>query len=78
MLSGKLRKGGAMGFAKFSIWTGAIITLFGTNIPSSLFYSLGLRPFQDSEVNHFAITLGLCIVTGGVVAYGYEKDKNSN
>jgi hypothetical protein len=67
-----------MGFAKFSIWTGVIITLFGTNIPGSLFYSLGMRAFPDSDVNHFAITLGLCIVTGGVVAYGYEKDKNSN
>jgi hypothetical protein len=64
--------------AKIAMWTGAIMTLLGTNIPTGIFYSLGIRPFQDTEVNHFAITLGLCILTGGIVAYGYEKDKNSN
>ena len=60
------------------MWTGAIITLFGTNIPSGIFYSLGMRPFLDNEVNQIAITVGLCVLTGGGVAYGYEKDKNSN
>jgi hypothetical protein len=64
--------------AKVAIWTGAIIALFGTNIPGGIFYSLGMRPFPDNEVNHVAITIGLCMLTGGGVAYGYEKDKTSN
>jgi hypothetical protein len=67
-----------MGFAKFAMWAGGVIALLGTNIPSGFFHSIGLRPFLDSEVSHFAITLGLCILTGGVVAYGYEREKNSN
>lgn len=60
--------------AKFAMWTGAIVTLFGTTIPSHIFYSLGMRPFPETEVNDFAITLGLCILVGGGVAYMYEKD----
>ena len=64
--------------AKIAMWTGAIVTLLGTNIPTGIFYSLGIRSFQDTEVNHFAITLGLCVLTGGIVAYGYEKHKISN
>ena len=67
-----------MGFAKVAIWVGAILALFGTNIPGSIFHSLGLRPFPDYEINHFPLTLGLCILTGGVVAYGYEREKKSN
>lgn len=67
-----------MGFAKICIWVGAILALFGTNIPSTIFYTIGLRPFPDVEISYFAITLGLCILTGGVVAYGYERDKSSN
>jgi hypothetical protein len=63
--------------AKIAMWTGAIVTFLGTNIPTHIFYWLGIRPFPDNEVNDFAITLGLCILTGGVVAYSYEKDKNS-
>ena len=65
-----------MGFAKVAMLTGAIITLFGSNIPAGIFYSMGLRPFPDTDTNHFAITLGLCILTGGIVAYGYEREKN--
>lgn len=67
-----------MWFAKVVIWTGAVVTLFGTNIPGSIFYSIGMRPFPDYEVSHDAITLGLCLLTGGIVSYCYEKDKNSN
>jgi hypothetical protein len=64
--------------AKIAMWIGAIVTFFGTNIDTVIFYWLGMRPFPDNEVNHFAITLGLCILTGGAVAYSYEKDKISN
>ena len=60
------------------MWTGAIITFLGTNIPTQIFYHLGIRPFPSYEINDYAITVGLCILTGGVVAYGYERDKNSN
>ena len=63
--------------AKIAMWTGAIVALLGTDIPTSIFYYLGIRPFPDNEINHFAVTLGLCMLTGGVVAYSYEKDKNS-
>ncbi|PWE78848.1 hypothetical protein XF30_20985 [Bradyrhizobium sp. SUTN9-2] len=61
--------------AKISMWVGAIITLWGTDIPQGIFYQLGMRSFADNEINHFAITLGLCILTGGVVAYGYERER---
>ena len=64
--------------AKISMWTGAIIAFFGTTIPTEIFYALGIRPFPETEVNHLALIVGLCLLTGGVVAYGYEKDKNSN
>jgi hypothetical protein len=64
--------------AKIAIWTGAIVALFGTTLPTQVFYSLGIRPFPDYENNYFAITLGVCLFVGGIVAYGYEKDKNSN
>jgi hypothetical protein len=65
-----------MGFAKFAMSTGAIISFLGTKIPGDIFYSLGIRAFPENGVNHFAVTLGLCILTGGVVAYGYETDKD--
>jgi hypothetical protein len=64
--------------AKIAMWTGAIAALFGTTIPTRIFYSLGIRPFPEYENNYLAIVLGLCLLVGGLVAYGYEKDKNSN
>ena len=65
-------------FAKIAMWTGAVTALFATDIPSTIFYYLGIRPFPDAEFNHFTFTFGLCILTGGVVAYTYERDDNSN
>jgi hypothetical protein len=78
MLSGKLRKGGQMFGAKIVIWTGAIIAFFGSTLPASISYALRIRPFPDDEANPFALILGGCLLVGGVVAYFYEKDKNSN
>lgn len=57
------------------MWVGAIIALFGTDVPDRLFYAVGIRPFPDAVINHFALTLGLCILTGGIVAYGYERER---
>jgi hypothetical protein len=63
--------------AKIAIWAGAIIALFGTTLPTHIFYRLGMREFPEYENNYFAIVIGLCLLVGGLVAYGYE-DKNSN
>ena len=78
MLSGKLRKGGEMGGAKFAMWVGAIIAFFGSTLPSQIFYAIGIRPFPDVEVSYPALIVGMCLLVGGAVAYFYEKDKISN
>jgi hypothetical protein len=65
-----------MWFSKIAISTGAALASFGTNIPGRIVYSLGLTPFLDYENDHFLITIGLCVLTGGVVAFQYERASN--
>jgi hypothetical protein len=63
-----------MALAKIAMWFGGILTLFGTNIPNGIAYSLRLTDLKFYEVNHEAITIGLVCLVGGFVAYAYEKD----
>jgi hypothetical protein len=67
-----------MWLAKIAIWSGGILTFSGTNIPGRILYSLGIRPFLDYEIDQAAITIGLCILSAGVVAFAYEREKVSN
>ena len=67
-----------MRLAKATIWCGGVLALLGTNIPDRILYWLGIGAYLDYGIDYFIITFGLCVLTGGVVAFGYQREKVSN
>ena len=63
-------------FANIAMCAGAMLALLGADVPWRIFHSFGIGAIPNYEVDSFVVTVGLCILTGGAVAYSYERLRN--